>query len=820
MTSELGKMLKCLTTRAYRSLQEDNYPPLAQSQQQQQTASANTRSSSKSSSGLLVPKCLRRYRVRSEAARAKRLGGRSKSDNSLQRFAVNPTPAAAAHHHKPGHPLQRLFKNGSEDHIFLPVGRPSLLLIPPSSHQHHHQQHHLLPPSSADSSEDAEAFRKRFARRSRSLERASNFRVYPATPGAATAAVVLASSPCAPPAFNGNSGSGWRSLERNHKFRVRPSECGEEALRRVAPVRAPSLPHHAFPHCDACPLSVTNGDPLHLVVSCPGAVVYAGMPRYPDGSGPAAPPVGAGGSQPPPAPSASGGGGFVNKPARGWLHPDRTIAKEGVSYAVRYIGCLEVNTSMKILDFDTRSQIAKECINRVCEEAGLKTADKKRKVDRKIQRIIGDRPIMENAGSNVNLLITSTCLKLTLLETGKVIANHEMPTISFASGGDPDTLDFIAYVAKDVRHGRACFVLECGGGLAQDVIATVGQAFELRFKEYLMKSPKVMCISGKPDSHGSGESSTVPMSSLLGRGGGGGGGVSVASPSGVGGGSWEVSSYDPEYYNDLPGKVPPDIGPPPVPPLPHYHGSGGAGPHPSTREMDSQPPPHPPPFPAEARSTTIVTTGDGHGKGLEISGSTNNLIDFHCEVPVPPPEHDYENDLVVGWGWPHPGGNSSGGATLPARPRTDTATTGIGAPTRDVFDMQPFSTSLTLATQGREPGSRSGVPLNPASQKAQLHSEAWFHGPISRKEAETILLKDGDFLVRESQGSPGQYVLTGMQSGVKKHLLLVDPEGVVRTKDRMFESVSHLINYHCENELPIISAESALVLRHPVHRPR
>lgn len=79
-------------------------------------------------------------------------------------------------------------------------------------------------------------------------------------------------------------------------------------------------------------------------------------------------------------------------------------------------------------------------------------------------------------------------------------------------------------------------------------------------------------------------------------------------------------------------------------------------------------------------------------------------------------------------------------------------------------------------------------------------------------------MKDGEFLVRESQGSAGQYVLTGMQGGVKRHLLLIDPEGVVRTKERMFESVSHLINYHVENQLPIISAESAVVLRHPVHR--
>lgn len=80
--------------------------------------------------------------------------------------------------------------------------------------------------------------------------------------------------------------------------------------------------------------------------------------------------------------------------------------------------------------------------------------------------------------------------------------------------------------------------------------------------------------------------------------------------------------------------------------------------------------------------------------------------------------------------------------------------------------------------------------------------------------------QDGDFLVRESQGSPGQYVLTGLQGDVKKHLLLIDPEGAVRTKDRMFESVSHLVNYHSENKLPIMSAESALILRYPVPRTR
>lgn len=48
-----------------------------------------------------------------------------------------------------------------------------------------------------------------------------------------------------------------------------------------------------------------------------------------------------------------------------------------------------------------------------------------------------------------------------------------------------DTMDFVGYIAKDFNDFRACYVIECGGGLAKDVIATIGQAFELRFKQYM-----------------------------------------------------------------------------------------------------------------------------------------------------------------------------------------------------------------------------------------------------------------------------------------------------------------------------------------------
>ena len=68
----------------------------------------------------------------------------------------------------------------------------------------------------------------------------------------------------------------------------------------------------------------------------------------------------------------------------------------------------------------------------------------------------------------------------------QVIANHITPCISFATGGDSTEYDMIGYVAKDARNVREVHVFDCGH-MAHDVIATIGQAFELRFKAFLQK---------------------------------------------------------------------------------------------------------------------------------------------------------------------------------------------------------------------------------------------------------------------------------------------------------------------------------------------
>ena len=43
---------------------------------------------------------------------------------------------------------------------------------------------------------------------------------------------------------------------------------------------------------------------------------------------------------------------------------------------------------------------------------------------------------MRNSGMNVNMTVSAAGLKLTSIENGRVIANHDMQGISFASGGE------------------------------------------------------------------------------------------------------------------------------------------------------------------------------------------------------------------------------------------------------------------------------------------------------------------------------------------------------------------------------------------------
>lgn len=109
---------------------------------------------------------------------------------------------------------------------------------------------------------------------------------------------------------------------------------------------------------------------------------------------------------------------------------------------------------MKVLDFQTRHLVAKcvefnqvnqlfvififirECIHRVCD-AITRTPKKRQVVDKKVHGIISALPCLEHgAGTTVQLNISSRCLEIKSLDSNEIIARHDMPRISFASGGD------------------------------------------------------------------------------------------------------------------------------------------------------------------------------------------------------------------------------------------------------------------------------------------------------------------------------------------------------------------------------------------------
>uniref|UniRef100_K7F6M0 PID domain-containing protein n=1 Tax=Pelodiscus sinensis TaxID=13735 RepID=K7F6M0_PELSI len=157
-----------------------------------------------------------------------------------------------------------------------------------------------------------------------------------------------------------------------------------------------------------------------------------------------------------------------------------------------YMGCIEVLRSMRSLDFNTRTQVTREAINRLYEAVpGVKGAWKKKAPNRALFSILG-KSNLRFAGMSIAVNISIDGLNLMIPTTRQlhlILPGHP-PTVLHSSTPSQDTTDYVAYVAKDPINQRACHILECCEGLAQSVISTVGQAFELRFKQYLHSPPE------------------------------------------------------------------------------------------------------------------------------------------------------------------------------------------------------------------------------------------------------------------------------------------------------------------------------------------
>ncbi|XP_018539096.1 SHC-transforming protein 3 [Lates calcarifer] len=380
-------------------------------------------------------------------------------------------------------------------------------------------------------------------------------------------------------------------------------------------------------------------------------------------------------------------------------------ANRAVHHHIKYMGSVEVTQSMRTLDFDTRMQVTREAISRLCEKTSAKTTVKtKRPAYKGLSAVLGQINL-QFSGSKIILSVSTDSVTLIAASSLQKIAHHPMQAISFASGGDSEMADCIAYVAKDLTNQRACHILECPQGRACEVINSIGQAFETRFRQLLCQTPSL--LSTNPRSavricHNWGPKEIISDQNVK-----------------LGG---EVSEHC-DYYNVIPGKTPPPGG------------------------ME------------DVRITRDENKQDADMQGVRLSR----------------PVSLYENCSI---------------------------TEGTPAPPADSVESDVSAEQCT--------------PLSESLIQNLIQKEGWFHGRLGRKQAESLLTCSGDFLVRESSSASGQYVLSGMEGATVRHLLLVDPHGQVRTRDQVFLSVGHLVRFHMENQMPIISGSSELRLKQPI----
>lgn len=87
------------------------------------------------------------------------------------------------------------------------------------------------------------------------------------------------------------------------------------------------------------------------------------------------------------------------------------------------------------------------------------------------------------------------------------------------------------------------------------------------------------------------------------------------------------------------------------------------------------------------------------------------------------------------------------------------------------FEFIRHSTSGIIRSLKSALGSSTVCDSIPISEKP-LAEQKWYHGAIPRIEAQDLLKQKGNFLVCESHGKLGEYVLSVYSEGQRRHFII------------------------------------------------
>ncbi|XP_069043210.1 tyrosine-protein kinase Fer isoform X1 [Lepisosteus oculatus] len=130
------------------------------------------------------------------------------------------------------------------------------------------------------------------------------------------------------------------------------------------------------------------------------------------------------------------------------------------------------------------------------------------------------------------------------------------------------------------------------------------------------------------------------------------------------------------------------------------------------------------------------------------------------------------------------------------------------------FDTLRHSIAGIIRSPKSVLGSSSFFDVIPTSEKP-LGDQEWYHGAIPRIEAQELLKQQGDFLVRESHGKPGEYVLSVFSDGQRRHFIIQFADNQYRFEGTGFATIPQLIEHHYTTK-QVITKKSGVVLLNPV----
>ncbi|XP_027023807.1 tyrosine-protein kinase Fer isoform X1 [Tachysurus fulvidraco] len=130
------------------------------------------------------------------------------------------------------------------------------------------------------------------------------------------------------------------------------------------------------------------------------------------------------------------------------------------------------------------------------------------------------------------------------------------------------------------------------------------------------------------------------------------------------------------------------------------------------------------------------------------------------------------------------------------------------------FDTLRHSIAGIIRSPKSVLGSSSLIDVIAISEKP-LGEQEWYHGAIPRTEAQELLKQQGDFLVRESHGKPGEYVLSVFSDAQCRHFIIQFADNQYRFEGTGFPTIPQLIEHHYSTK-QVITKKSGVTLLNPV----